>query len=391
MAKIAILYECLGRSKGGIEAWVYHASEELLNQGHQITLIKAEADTPQDSAPQGVDIITLKTNKKIPVINFYFDIINRVNQLKSILPQYDLVWARSYIMAYAASKVLGKDKVIYINAAPYSLYGRVSFKDKLKNVKRLFNYLPAVVSEVLMKIAYVLEKKAIVGCKNVFLSKARMDETLTFFKINKAKLSFNVIAAGVNTNRFFPNKLPVSQECLKIISVGRLQKDKNIQCVLKAIKKLKDNGIPVELTIAGVGSYENQLINLTEELDIKDCVFFVGRQDNVEEWYRLNNVFVLPSLYEGFGSVYIEAMASGLPCIAISNKSGEYSVAADEIIDPNINGYLMTEDNPDELYFYLRKLYDNPELILELSRNAREKTINEFSWKNTVEKLLILN
>jgi hypothetical protein len=76
MAKIAVLYECLGRSKGGIEAWIYHVSEELINQGHQITLIKVDADTPSDSAPKGVNIMTLQSRKKIPVINLYFDIIN---------------------------------------------------------------------------------------------------------------------------------------------------------------------------------------------------------------------------------------------------------------------------------------------------------------------------
>ena len=126
------------------------------------------------------------------------------------------------------------------------------------------------------------------------------------------------------------------------------------------------------------------------KLEIEDKVKFVGRQENIEQWYRENHVFVLPSLYEGFGSVYVEAMSSGLPCIAISNKTGKYSVAADEIIDTGVNGYLMIENDSDELSYYLLKLYKGPALLIELGINARNKAETMFSWRKTVEKLLVI-
>lgn len=391
MAKIAILYELLGRSRGGIEAWIYHVTEELINQGHQVTLFNLQESTPSDAAPIGAKIITLKKSKKIPFFNIYSKIYSIENQLKRRIQVFDLVLARSFTMAFAASKIFRNNSVIYINAAPFSFYGQISFKDKLKEVNGFMSLLSVISWEISIKSAYKLERKAILNCKNVFLSQARMEETVQFFKLDKRYSKFSVVPAGVDTNRFIPkDSLDIIDNALSLISVCRLVPDKNIQCVILAIKELSSNNIPVKFTVVGEGPYENNLKNLVSNLDLNHIVNFVGRQENVEEWYRNNNIFVLPSLYEGFGSVYIEAMSSGLPCIAISNKSGKYSVAADEIIDSGINGYLMLENDPKELYNYLLQLYENIDLRVEFSKNARFKAENQFSWKRTVYQLFNL-
>lgn len=57
--KIAILYELLGRSRGGIEAWIYHASEELLKEGHQVSIYCSMDEIPSDAAPAGVEIVNI--------------------------------------------------------------------------------------------------------------------------------------------------------------------------------------------------------------------------------------------------------------------------------------------------------------------------------------------
>jgi glycosyltransferase involved in cell wall biosynthesis len=391
MARIAILHELLGRSRGGIEAWIYHVSEELLKQGHDVTLFNLQKVTPSDAAPDGVRIVILNGQKRIIAIDFYRQVICLRKQFKKELYKYDGVWARSFTMAWAASKVLGKNKVIYVNAAPYSFYGQVSYRERLNKSHGILGFLKVVSSEISVRIAYLLERQAILRCKNVFLSNARMKETLTFFKIENSKSNYCVIPAGVNSLRFIPSGIDLKiDNTLRIISVCRLAPDKNLQCVIKAVQLLSVDNIPFQLTIVGEGYYESELKKLVSELNIENMVVFAGRQENIEEWYRKNQVFVLPSLYEGFGSVYVEAMSCGLPCIAISNKSGKYSVAADEIIDTEINGYLMLENDPHELSKYLLKLYENSNMVLEFSRNARNKAELIFSWSNTVEKLLRL-
>jgi len=391
MAKIAILYEILGRSRGGIEAWIYHVTEELLRQGHEVTLFNIQEDTPSDAAPSNVRIVSLRGHFRVKILDFYSQVLNIKLQLKNQLEKFDKVWTRSFTMAWSASKILGSNKVVYINAAPYSFYGQVPFRIKMAKAKGIVDILKAISSELTLKIAYRIERQAIIQCKNVYLSNTRLNETLSFFKLKDKNIKYFVIPAGVNTYRFVPGHLKMkNNDILKIISVCRLAPDKNIQCVIKAVKILKDINIFVESTIVGEGAFENELRKLISDLSIEDRVHLVGRKENIEEWYKKNHVFVLPSLYEGFGSVYVEAMSCGLPCIAISNKSGKYSVAADEIIDDGINGYLLTENDPNELTQCLLKFCKNPKLLTDFGIEARRKTESIFNWGKSVEKLLIL-
>jgi glycosyltransferase involved in cell wall biosynthesis len=391
MAKIAILYETLGRSKGGIEAWIFSASEELFYQGHQVTLFYVNNSELSDATPVNVSLVKLKPHVLFKTFDFYSQIWSLYFQLKDVLSTFDMVWARSFTMAWAGSTILGKGKVVYVNAAPYAYYGQITFKEKIRKSMSVRDYLRAISSDLSLRIAYQLEKSAIQRCKNVFLSKARKVETLEFFDLNENNLSCHIVPAGVNIKRFFPSCETQNNDTqLKIITVCRLTPDKNVQCVLKAIKELDLFDVPVTLTIVGEGDYDSNLKLLTRDLGIDSYVSFVGRQENIELWYRAHDVFVLPSLYEGFGSVYIEAMASGLPCIAISNKTGKYSVAADEIIVDGFNGLLMKQDNPSELRDLLAKLQSDKLQLKEMGIRARQTVEKSFMWKHKIDALLMI-
>lgn len=389
MASIAILHEVLGRSKGGIEAWIYHASEELLKQGHEVTIFNTQENTPNDAAPKGVSIVSLSWKNINPSVFFIRSVLSYKKQLNHTLKNYDIVWVRSFGMAWAASRILKDKKTIYINAAPYAYYAYRPFKILVKGSSGILGFLKATSSQISYKTAWFFEKSAIPKCTNVFLSKTRKDQTLSFFRIKDNTSQFLVIPAGVDNVKFHPSDVKWDgMTALKLITVCRLEKDKNIQCILKAIQILRVENFQVFLTVVGEGNYKEELLKLTKELNIEDSISFVGRQENVEEWYRNNHLFILPSLYEGFGSVYIEAMASGLPCIAISNENGKYSVAADDIIDHNINGFLMKDDNPDELFHFIQEFFKTPKRLEEFGNNARKKVLTSFTWEKTIQNLL---
>ncbi len=392
MAEIAILHEVLGRSKGGIEAWIYHASEELVRQGHNVTLFHTLGNNlPPDAAPFKVKVISLNTKKVYPSLFFLRSVLSYKKQLSNKLEKFDYVWARSFGMAWAASQVWGNTKVIYINAAPYAYYAYRPLSLLLKQANGIKDILRAFSSQLSYVVAWFFEKNAIRLCHNVFLSKKRQEQTISFFKLNDSKEPYSVIPAGVDYNRFCPSvNSPFNDEFMRIISVSRLEKDKNIQCIIEAINHLIKQGKKIIYTVVGDGVYKNELIKIVKRYELEDVVHFVGKQSNVEKWYQKNDLFILPSLYEGFGSVYVEAMACGLPCIAISNKSGKYSVAADEIIDHGINGFLMSDNNSVELANYIKKFIDQSDLKKNFGSNAREKVMNQFTWNNTITKLLAL-
>lgn len=389
MAKVALLYESLGRSRGGIEAWIYHASEELVAQGHEVTIYNAQASTPADAVPRGVKIIPLKEPKQIPGFHFLWIAMKLRRQLKHELQKYDIVWARSLTMAWASSKIVGKGKVLYINAAPQSFYGRKTFSEYLKRYPGFIGFLRVVSIQMYYDISWLIEKRAIKRCRNVFLSRSRKEQTETHFKVNLKPNDFIIVTAGVDSGQFHPStKKWNGVEVLRLITVCRLAPDKNIQCVIDAVAKLIAENVPVHLTVVGEGSFESELRQRVSEKNINKYIEFAGRQEDVDTWYRRNHLFVLPSLYEGFGSVYIEAMASGLPCIALSSCHGKYHVAADEIIDHGVDGFLMKENDSLELASLIKSLIQDPPLYLSMCQKAREKAVEEYTWKEVIGKLL---
>ncbi len=112
-------------------------------------------------------------------------------------------------------------------------------------------------------------------------------------------------------------ELPVRNFLL--INVGRLAPPKNQNLLLMAMALLKKNGATnISLVILGEGELRNQLTQKCGELDIQDAVYFLGElpSNEVIQLLRASDLFVFPSIYEGFGNVLVEAFASGLPILA---------------------------------------------------------------------------
>jgi glycosyltransferase involved in cell wall biosynthesis len=106
---------------------------------------------------------------------------------------------------------------------------------------------------------------------------------------------------------------------LRVVTVGRLVAQKDQQTLIKAVRKLLDQGHDVHLTIIGDGILNSELKELSEELGVASNVRFLGRiQDPLSRLHDFD-VFVLPSIYEGFGMVLLEAMDCGLPIIGADN------------------------------------------------------------------------
>lgn len=141
---------------------------------------------------------------------------------------------------------------------------------------------------------------------------------------------------GVDTNAFSPKKRASAADVLRIIYVGRLEKVKGIQNILKGLSELKE--INYHFNIVGDGSYRNDLDQLTEKLNISGRVSFLGTRRDIPELLCQSDVFVhLPDWEEGFGITVIEAMAAGK--IVIVNDHG----ALPEIVTDGVNGFVVRE------------------------------------------------
>lgn len=131
------------------------------------------------------------------------------------------------------------------------------------------------------------------------------------------------------------NPVQVNQEVFNIVCVGRLDPQKNHVVLIRAFSEVIKQYPEVTLTIYGKGDYQSHLEALITDLHLKNHVFLPGTVSDIFQKLKKADLFVFPSLYEGFPNALCEAMTMGLPIIA-SNCSGNI-----DVIHDNINGRLF--------------------------------------------------
>jgi glycosyltransferase involved in cell wall biosynthesis len=154
---------------------------------------------------------------------------------------------------------------------------------------------------------------------------------------------------------------------------------------------LKSAGVATRSVIVGDGVMRKEWEGLSRELRVEDRIHFAGNHADVERFYPEADVFVLPSTYEGFGNVYPEAFASGLPCIALRRHEPDIRVASDEIIEHGRTGLIVDGNSPERLAEAMKRLQQDPGTLRQWGRNAREAAETRFSWDTTVDRLLALS
>jgi glycosyltransferase involved in cell wall biosynthesis len=157
-----------------------------------------------------------------------------------------------------------------------------------------------------------------------------------------------------------------------IITVGRLEIQKNQAMLIRAFKQVYQKLPETRLIILGEGNQRRNLIKLIKDLEIESRVQLLGQQNNPFKFVTMADLFVLSSDYEGFGNVIIEAMACGCPVVSTNCKSGP-----NEIITNEENGILVTVNNVGMLSEAIISLLQNSGQREKLVYNAY-KRITEF-------------
>ena len=192
---------------------------------------------------------------------------------------------------------------------------------------------------------------------------------------NKKALTIN-IPHSVDTNIFSPLTHKPHKK-LKVLFVGRIDKNKGIHYLLDAISKLDQSKF--EFTLVGKGSLESEVISASKEYPIK-YLGYIHNKKQLAKVYSSSDIFILPSYKtksweELFGIVLIEAMSSGLVCVTTD------CVGQREIIDNNVNGMLIKQRDSRSIVNALNTLYSKPKLRINLGRNARETVMNYYDVK----------
>jgi len=188
-----------------------------------------------------------------------------------------------------------------------------------------------------------------------------------------------IVHNAIDLNQFKPSTKTIFNR-KTVLSVGLLVEGKGYEYLLKAIKKILEKSKDVDFLIIGEGLEETKLRRLAEELKISGNVIFRGFVPNEElsKYYSSSVFFALATLREGFGIVFTEAMACGVPVVS-TNVAAVPEVVGDA-------GILVEPKNPDQLAEAMLKLLTDEDLRQELSKKALEQS-KKFSIEKRIDKI----
>lgn len=209
--------------------------------------------------------------------------------------------------------------------------------------------------------------------KEICVSQAVKDFTAKKapFMKNKLVVIYNGVQFDNNQKMLSTISLPSSFNRKFIFgAVGRLTYQKGFTYLLEAFLILIEKKYDVALMIIGEGPEKKRLRKFMEANDLDKSVILLGYQKNPDPYYHEMDAFVMPSLFEGFGLVAVEAMHFGLPVIATNVDS------LPEIIQDGVTGYLCPAENVKSLSVAMEKVFLNQESSTHIAL-AGQKFVHE--------------
>ncbi len=175
---------------------------------------------------------------------------------------------------------------------------------------------------------------------------------------------------------------PTSQGVIRILSVGRLEWKKGYEYALQAVKLLTERGISCEYRLVGDGNHREALYFARHQLSLENAAFFLGAQPPHEIRTQMNwaDIFLHPSLSEGFCNVVIEAQSMELPVVA-SDAGG-----LKENVESSVTGFIVRRRDPQALAEKLEMLALDPSLRKKMGTAGRKRALQFFWIEDQIRK-----
>ena len=208
----------------------------------------------------------------------------------------------------------------------------------------------------------------------ILLTKLEFEHAANFcnFKILKiVPNAIDVAAFASNITDKFNNSNEIT-----LVYIGRLVVEKGIKEAIEALALLNQQDYKnLKFKIAGAGSYEQSLKNLSKELNISDKVEFMGPifGDKKMQFWSNANILVFPSYFEGLPYTLLEALASGTPII--TTRVG----GIPEIIEDGVQGLFVEEKSPEAIARAIKKMVSNISCLKSMSQECVKRANERFS------------
>jgi len=216
----------------------------------------------------------------------------------------------------------------------------------------------------------------------VCCSWSMLNEVAGLFNVPRDKIW--MIPNGVDPETYRPSAIdqPLRDKYANpsekiVLYVGRLVPEKGVNVLIGAIPRILAAHQNTKFIIVGEGYSREMLSSLSKSLGVDRKVFFTGyvSDDEVKGLLGLADLLVVPSIYEPFGIVCLEAMASGTPVVA--SDTGGLS----EIVEDGVTGLKVPPNNSDAIAHAVNRLLSDGALRGSMSKVARGRAMGRFSWK----------
>lgn len=192
---------------------------------------------------------------------------------------------------------------------------------------------------------------------------------------------------GIDLERFHPNG--AQRQPNTVFGVGRLIEKKGFIHLIRAIGRLRDEGLDVRCTIAGDGPEEKRLLKEIKRLEVQDLINLAGplSQDRVRELLEQSSCFALPCVQAADGNVdalptvLLEALAAGCPAVSTSISG------VPEIIENECSGLLVEPGNDRKLADAIKRVLQTPNLSRSLATGGRQRAESRFDIQSNVARM----
>lgn len=374
MRILMLSWEFPPQSVGGLSQHVFELSRALAAEGIQVDLITAGGgELPEHEVMEGIEVWRVNPYHGGNERDF-IDWVQRLNfalleqgaVLSNRKGKYDLVHAHDWLVAYAARGL----KHIYITPLLATIHATEFGRNN-----GLYTGEQRYISDIEWFLTY--EAWKVICC-----SKYMEEEVKHVFQVPGGKIK--IIPNGIRPEAYqSANKKPslerfhFNHDQKIVFYIGRLVQEKGIQILLEAAPLILERFPQTTFVIAGKGPFEANLKDRTRELGLEGKVHFLGYIDDQarNDLYHAAAAAIFPSLYEPFGIVALEAMASGTP-VVVSSVGG-----LDEIVEHEKDGLKVYPNDARSLSEQVCRILAAEDWAASLAERAYVKAVNIYSWK----------
>jgi len=373
LSVMMLTWEFPPRIIGGISPHVYYLSKSLARNGAKVYVVTCDfPGAPQHEVVDGVQVLRIDSYKN-PSPDFatwvYLMNVNMQKEaaalVNSLGGKIDVFHAHDWLVATAGiglKHVFRKPLFATMHSTEIGRRNGIHF-----DYERMIHETEAWLTYEAWKV---------ICCSDYMVSHVRWA-----FGLPEDKLV--MVPNGVNTEvyaghgedlREFRSKFALPEEKI-VLFVGRLVYEKGVHVLVNAVPKVLEKA-NAKFIIVGNGYMKEQLSGLVKSMGLAHKVLFTGFVDDetLRKLQRCADVSVVPSLFEPFGIVALEAMAARSP-VVVSDTGG-----LSEIVEHDVSGVKVYVNNPDSLAWGINRVLTDNGFANWLRTNAFKKVQEKYNW-----------